>query len=103
MGRGPYGQLLVMLQGAYHLVYPWGVSGQSAVQFVWPLWGLCAMASLVSSGLVPESLGRNLGYQSEVLPHKRGGKGTLGRKGCAQSSGKVTCCVPFLGPCALEG
>lgn len=74
MERGPYGQLLVMLQDAYHLVYPWGVSGQSAFQFIWPLWGLCAMASLVSSGLVPESLGRNLDTKVKFYPTKGEGK-----------------------------
>lgn len=68
-----------MLQDAYLLVYPWKASGQSAVQLIWALGGLYVMASQVSSGLAPKSLGRNLGYQSEVLSHNRGRKGALGR------------------------
>ena len=61
-------------------------------------WGLCIPASLLPSGLIPGSLGRNIAYQREVLPHKEGGERNPRKEGMfleLRESRRM--CVPLQG------
>lgn len=91
----------MMCQDAYHLVYPWRAKGQSVIRFIHTLGGHYVMASLVSSGLIPATIGRNLDTKVKFCTKEEGKRNPWKEGMRLELRESCKMCVPPQGVCAL--